>query len=84
MDESSIYQRLSKNFNPSFLEVKNESYMHKHHSQSLQSGNSHFSIIIKSESFYGLTRLQGQRKIYNLFKEELKGSIHALKIKILD
>tara|TARA_Y100000766_G_C18599082_1_gene455714 strand:+ start:286 stop:540 length:255 start_codon:yes stop_codon:yes gene_type:complete len=84
MDESSIYKRLYKYFDPSFLEVDNESHLHKHHSQSPNSGNSHFSIKIKSKSFEGLNRLQGQRKIYDLFKEELKGSIHALNIKILD
>tara|TARA_B100000927_G_C16152615_1_gene343954 strand:+ start:91 stop:345 length:255 start_codon:yes stop_codon:yes gene_type:complete len=84
MDESTIYKKLYQCFKPSVLQIENESHQHKNHPQSPQSGNSHFSVIIKSESFDGLSRLDSQRKIYAVLDEELKGGLHALRIKILD
>jgi len=84
MDELTIYKKLYKNFQPSFLQVKNESHLHRNHSQSPKNGNSHFFVEIRSDCFKNLNRLQQQRKIYNLLEEEMKTSIHALRISILD
>ena len=83
MDESTIYKKLYHCFRPSILKIENESHLHRNHPQSPKSGNSHFSIVIKSESFHGLSRLDSQRKIYAALNEELKGELHALRIKIL-
>jgi BolA protein len=83
MDESAIYKKLFLNFRPSYLKVDNESHLHDHHGQSPKNGNSHFSIVIKSEKFKNSTRIQGQREIYKVLKSELNNGIHALSIKIL-
>ena len=48
MDESTIYKKLYHCFKPSILKIENESHLHKNHPQSPKSGNSHFSIVIKS------------------------------------
>ena len=84
MDESTIYKKLYINFKPTFLKVENESHLHQHHSQSPKSGNSHFSVIIRSDYFQNLNRIEGQRKIYEVLKQEMKNEIHALRIKILN
>ena len=63
MNESTIFKKLSDNFSPTHLEVINESHKHKEHSQSPNSGNSHFLIIITSDKLQGMSRLAGQRKI---------------------
>ena len=83
MDESTIYQKLYKKFQPSLLKVENESHLHNHHPQSPKNGNSHFSITIKSKSFDDLNRIEGQRKIYEVLSHELSNGLHALRIKIL-
>tara|TARA_B100000963_G_C22595731_1_gene657739 strand:- start:235 stop:489 length:255 start_codon:yes stop_codon:yes gene_type:complete len=83
MDESTIYKKLSKKFNPSYLEVENESHLHNHHPQSPKSGNSHFSITIKSKVLENLSRIDAQRKIYEVLTIEMKTGLHALRIKIL-
>ena len=83
MDESTIYKKLFIKFKPSFLKVENESHLHSNHAQSPKSGNSHFSVTIKSEVLDKLNRIEGQRRIYDVLKEEMKNHIHALKIKIL-
>ena len=84
MNESTIYQKLTDFFSPQHLEVINESHKHQGHSGSPNTGNSHFSIIIKSEKFKNLTKLVGQRMIYKVLSEEMKNNIHALSIKIID
>lgn len=59
-------------FNPTHLEVLNESGNH--------SGNrtdSHFKIVVVSDDFEGISLINRHRKVNELFKEELK-EIHAL------
>ena len=84
MDESTIYKKLNKKFKPSILKVENESHLHQHHAQSPKNGNSHFSVTIKANFFKNLNRLDGQRKIYEVLKNEMSQGIHALRIRILN
>jgi len=84
MNESTIYQKLTDFFSPQHLEVINESHKHQGHSGSPNTGNSHFSVIIKSKKFNNVNKLVGQRMIYKVLNEEMKNSIHALSIKIID
>ena len=83
MNESTIYKKLHDFFKPEILKVVNDSEKHKGHSGSPNSGNSHFSITIKSKKLNGLTRLNGQRAIHKVLKEDLAKYIHALSIKII-
>ena len=83
MDESTIYKKLYNKFKPSVLKVENESHLHDHHAQSPKSGNSHFSITIKSSFLKNLSRVDAQRKIYEVLAVEMKTGLHALRIKIL-
>ena len=83
MNESTIFNKLSDYFSPTHLEVINESHKHKGHSQSPNSGNSHFLIIITSDKLQSMSRLDGQRKIYEVLEKEMKNQIHALQIKII-
>ena len=83
MNESTIFNKLSDYFSPTHLEVINESHKHKGHSQSPNSGNSHFLIIITSDKLKSMSRLDGQRKIYEVLEKEMKSQIHALQRKII-
>jgi len=83
MNESTIYKKLNDFFKPEILKVNNDSHMHSGHAGSPNTGNSHFSIIIKSDKLKGLTRLQGQRRINELLSGEFKAGLHALSIKII-
>ena len=49
MDESTIYKKLYDFFKPEILKVINDSEKHKGHSGSPNSGNTHFTITIKSK-----------------------------------
>ena len=72
---------LQKQFNPSFLEVIDESYQHAGHSGASDSGlNSHFRVRIASAQFEGLTRVQRHRLVYDSLQEFLDHGLHALAI----
>ena len=83
MNESTIYEKLKIFFEPDFLEVLNDSHKHSGHPGSPNNGNSHFTVIIKSNKFSNLSRVEGQRLIYGVLSDEIKKGIHALSIKIL-
>ncbi len=83
MNESTIYEKLKIFFEPDFLEVLNDSHKHSGHSGSPNTGNSHFTVIIKSRKLSNLSRVEGQRLIYDVLSDEIKKGIHALSIKVL-
>ncbi len=84
MNESIIYKKLNDFFKPDLLQVINDSHKHKGHVGSPNTGNSHFSVVIKSKKLNNVSKLVGQRMIYKVLSEEMKKNIHALSIKIID
>ncbi len=83
MNESTIYKKLYDFFKPEILKVMNDSEKHKGHSGSPNSGNSHFSVTIKSKKLDGLSKVDGQREIHKVLEEDLSKYIHAISIKII-
>jgi BolA protein len=77
-----IHQRLTEAFEPSHLEVIDESDQHVGHAGH-QGGGRHFAVVIKSSAFTGMTRIQAHQAIYALFADMIPDKIHALKIKII-
>lgn len=74
-----IEQILSKTFQPQILEVENESHMHAVPPNS----ETHFKVFIVSTAFVGKSRIDRQRWINDLLREELQSGLHALTQKIL-
>lgn len=68
-----------KNLNPEFVELVNESHNHSVPKNS----ETHFKLLLVSEEFQGLSRVQRQRKVYDLLAEELKNGVHALTMRLL-
>jgi BolA family transcriptional regulator, general stress-responsive regulator len=74
-----LNNKIENAFEPEILGLENES--HKH-SSGLGS-ESHFKILIVSKKFTGLSRVERQRLVYDLFADELKNQIHALSLRLL-
>lgn len=69
-----IEQKLRDSFNPTFLQVTNESYKHN-----VPAGSeSHFNVIVVSDAFANQRLLQRHRAINAVLAEELAQHIHAL------
>ena len=78
--EIAIHEKLTLGLEPTYLDVKNESERHAGHRSSPGTGESHFRVVIVSEKFIGVSRLQRHRTIHELLASELADKLHALTI----
>ena len=76
-----ITRLLTAEFAPTRLDVINDSARHSGHSGDDGSGESHFTVVIESAAFAGVSRLQRQRLV-NAALGDIPGQrVHALAIK---
>jgi BolA protein len=76
---SLIRERLEKTFNPTTLEIIDDSAQHQGH-VGAQNGAGHYTVIIAAEVFKGKSRIATHRMIYAALDELIPDEIHALKI----
>ena len=76
--EKSIREKLMVAFEPTRLDIVNESELHAGHRSSPGTGESHFRVLIVSPRFKGLSRVDRHRLVNAAIAEELAGRIHAL------
>lgn len=76
-----IRRKLEAAFSPSRLDVVDDSDKHKGHAGHREGGESHFTVIIESAAFAGVSRVERQRRVNRALAEELAGPVHALSIK---
>lgn len=72
--EQRINQALTAGLAPLHLEVENESHMHSVPVNS----ETHFKVLVVSAVFEGKSRIDRQRLVNDLLKEELQSGLHAL------
>ncbi len=77
--ESEIRQRLEAAFQPSRLEVVNESHRHAGHAGDDGSGESHFAVTIRAEALAGLGRVARHRAVHRALGD-VTTRVHALAI----
>lgn len=74
---------LEEKFSPAHLEVINESHLHAGHAGDDGSGESHFRVVIKADSFADASRVACHRMVYGALDSLLKERIHALALEIM-
>ncbi len=85
---TNIREKLTTALSPTRLELEDDSARHAghHHEGGMDAkpgGESHFNLTVVSEAFEGEARVQRQRMINSLLRDELAGPVHALSIKAL-
>ena len=75
-----IEEKLRKNLNPKFLEVKNNSHLHSGHAGDNGSGETHFAIVIESAELSEMSRVGAHRKVNQILKDEFEMGMHALEL----
>jgi BolA family transcriptional regulator, general stress-responsive regulator len=80
--EETIRQKLDRAFEPTRLDVINESHQHAGHRNSPGTGESHFRVLIVSARFAGKSRLQRHRLVNEALAAELAGKVHALALEV--
>ena len=83
-----IREKLTAGLFPERLEIEDDSARHAghHHEGGLDGrpgGESHFNLTVVSAAFEGQGRVQRQRAVNALLRDELAGPVHALSIRAL-
>ena len=83
-----IREKLTNAFAPVELRVVDDSARHAGHAGAMTSGRgpageTHYDVVIVSDRFAGLTRVERQRRVYAELAEEFRGGLHALTLKAL-
>ena len=88
---SAIKEKLTKSFNPTQLEVEDQSHLHAGHAGAAAhaaefgekdgSPESHFHVIIESEALAPLSRLARHRAVMEVLSEEMP-KIHAFSLEV--
>ncbi len=76
-----IQAKLTAAFQPSALNVIDESHLHKGHGGWREGGETHFRVEITASQFEGMTRLARHRAVNDCLAEELSDGVHALAIR---
>jgi BolA protein len=72
--QQNIEAKLTAGLKPQHLEVVNQSDRHN-----VPPGSeSHFKVVLVSESFEGMSLVSQHRMVYELLSEELEDKVHAL------
>ncbi len=79
-----IARKLRKAFEPSRLEVIDESHQHIGHVGARPGGETHFRVEIAAGAFSGMSRVARQKAVYGVLAEEMAGPVHALSIRAED
>lgn len=75
-----ITKKLEESLTPLAIKVIDESDQHAGHSGSRPGGETHFSVVVVSTRFHGLSRVQRHKLLYEILDEEMTNNIHALRI----
>ena len=80
-------EKLTAALAPSLLVIQDDSHRHAGHSGAMRmdgsQGETHFSIRIVSAQFAGLSRVERQRRVYDILSDELSDQVHALSVTAL-
>lgn len=77
-----ISRKLSAEFSPETLEIIDESHLHKGHVGARPEGETHFRVAMTAAAFAGCSRVDRQRRVYQVLAAELAGPVHALALSL--
>ncbi|PJE34086.1 BolA family transcriptional regulator [Pseudooceanicola lipolyticus] len=77
-----IRSRLVAAFDPTALEIVDDSESHRGHAGFREGGESHFNVRIRAQAFDGQSRIARHRAVHAALGRDLVGRIHALSLDI--
>ncbi|HET6182349.1 MAG TPA: BolA family protein [Acetobacteraceae bacterium] len=73
-----VESALRRAFAPSFLRITDDSAKHAGHAGARPGGETHYSVLVVSPRFAGLSRVERSRAVYAALAGELGSGLHAL------
>ncbi|MCF6221869.1 MAG: BolA family transcriptional regulator [Robiginitomaculum sp.] len=82
---ASIKEKLEKAFNPTQLQVIDESHKHAGHAgmAGREAAESHFQVIIASETLAPMNRLARHRAVMDVLADLMVERVHALRLEVV-
>ena len=74
---------LQEHFNPTKLEVEDQSHLHAGHAGAPDRAETHFDVTIVSDAFVGQSRVTRHQMVYTVLEGLMETNIHALSLKLL-
>lgn len=74
--QAGITAKLTKDLDPTFVQVMNESFMHN----VPRGSETHFKVVVVSDRFSGVPLVDRHRMVHSCLQAELAGPVHALAI----
>ena len=74
---------LSGAFRPSELRVSDDSAHHAGHAGARPGGQTHYSVLLVSDAFRGMTRVERHRAVHAVVEGEFGNGLHALALRLL-
>lgn len=78
-----IVNKLTQHFQPTFLQVIDNSSAHSGHFVATNNLGTHFKVIITSNVLTNCAKIQSHRLINKSLEQEFLDGLHALEIKII-
>lgn len=69
---------LTRTFAPALLRVVDDSSRHAGHAGAQPGGETHYSVLLVTEAFRGMTRVARSRAVHAALAAEFSGGMHAL------
>ena len=76
-----VKSKIKSQLNPEKILVIDNTYLHKKH-KSFQEGRFHLKLILESSKLKGMPKIESNRIIFSILKEELESKIPSLQIEI--
>ena len=76
-----VKKKLKNNISCDKIEIHDKTFLHKNHASN-DKNKFHIKIIITSDYLKRKNKVQANKEIYKILKEELKNNIHSIQILI--
>ncbi len=76
-----VKNKLLNQINIESINIEDKSFIHKNH-KSNEKGKFHLKLIIESKQLKQMNKIESNKKIFKVLKEELKNYIHSIQILI--
>lgn len=70
----------TRTFAASIVEVEDLSHLHAKHAGAKETGGGHYKVLVVSDNFNGVSRIERHRRITKSVMETFPGMIHALSV----
>lgn len=71
---------LQQHYSPEQLHVADDSARHAGHAGAAPGGETHYRLLLVSDSFRGQSRIERSRGVHALLADEFAGGLHALEL----